>query len=421
MQQDATSPATDGPAPPRPLQQWWFGRFQLRRGAPGMLHVRDMLMPAGRDLPEARFAGLDGRALERAWFRHGFVPPALSAACADITDRPVAADDALFWQFPCRTEGAAWDHHAALDQPGDSGDDLHTYLGLPWATWIDKERKQAWGADRGHAAGRQWRLVGVRLSGLHQALAGLGMRLRVHTVCQHIYWQDLLPRWRQLGVTDLWLSHCPAPGTPAAAEALAAGMQVHPWRLFAVNVEDPARTSGLLLGRDAAERPLLASFVGAHADHYLSDIRLRLRALADAPDVVVRVTGRWHFEDLVYRHQVQGEMATAPVVDESVHGYNALLSDSVFSLCPAGAGANTLRLWESLASGAIPVMLGDWPQLPAGGSLPPLDWDAALVRVRTDELPGLLDRLRAMPLDERRQRQQRGMALFTQVQQQTCF
>ncbi len=421
MHQDTTAPALAGPAAPCLLRQWWFGRFQLRSGAPGRLHFRDMLMPTGRDLPESRFAGLDGRALERAWFRHGFVPPALSAACADVTDRPAAADDPLFWQFPCRTEGAAWDCHAALDQPGGTGDELHLYVGLPWATWIDKERKQAWGSDRGHAAARQWRLVGVRLSGLHGALAGLGQRLRVHTVCQHIYWQDLLPRWRQLGVTDLWLAHCPAPGTPAAAAAQAAGMQVHPWRLFAVNVEDPARTSGLLLGRDAAERPLLASFVGAHADHYLSDIRLRLRALADAPDVVVRVTGRWHFEDVVYRHQVQGEMATAPAADDTVHGYNALLSDSVFSLCPAGAGANTLRLWESLASGAIPVMLGDWPQMPAGGSLPPLDWDAAVLRVRTEELPGLLDRLRAMPLGERRQRQQRGMALFAQVQQQTCF
>ncbi len=375
-------------------------------------------MPEGRKLPAERFAGLSGLALEQAWFQAGLMCGALGAAFDTVAQRPRHRDDALFWQFPCRTEGAAWDLHAGLQEPHRIGDELHLYLGLPWATWIDKTRKQAWSGGAADAVEQQWRLLGVRLSGLRQVLPTLGLGLRVHTVCQHIYWADLLPRWRQLGVTDLWLSHCP---DRAAQVAQTQGLRLHPWRLYAVNVEDPSRQAGLDIGRDPAQRRWLASFVGAHAPHYLSDIRLRLKALVAEPDVRVEVTDQWHFEDVVYRHQIQAQLDQAPQADASVQRYNQLLSDSVFSLCPAGAGANTLRLWESLAVGSIPVLLGPWPRLPEGGSLPTLDWDRALLRCRDEELPGLLPRLRAMPLAERRERQQRGLALFELVRSQRCF
>ncbi len=36
--------------------------------------------------------------------------------------------------------------------------------------------------------------------------------------------------------------------------------------------------------------------------------------------------------------------------------YNSILSDSKFSFCPEGAGPNTLRFWESVAVGSIPVI-----------------------------------------------------------------
>lgn len=398
------------------LADWWFRRFQVHHLEGNRLHFRDMLMPQGRTLPADRFAQLQGLERAQAWFHAGFVPGALGAALDDVAERPRHRDDPLFWQYPCRTEGAAWDLHAGRPEAVRKGDELHLYLGLPWATWIDKARKGGW-SDAGQAAAEaQWRRAAVRLSGMRAVLQSMGLRLRVHTVCQHIYWTDLAPRWQALGVTDLWLSHCP-PEHATAHQAI----ELHPWRLFAVNVEDVNRRVGLDVGRDPARRPLLASFVGAHAPHYLSDIRLRLRALAAEPDVVIEVTGHWHFETVVYGEQVHGHVAAPAAPDDSVRRYNELLSDSVFSLCPAGAGPNTLRLWESLASGAIPVLLGTWPRLPAGGTLPAVDWDSAVLRVRDEDLPGLLPRLRAMPLEERRHRQRQGLALFSQAQNQRCF
>lgn len=401
------------------VHRWWFGRFLADTTRGTTVLLRDCLRAESVELPAALFAGRQGKALERALCRAGFAGGAVSAPVG-VAERPRSAEDLLFWQYPCRTEGAAWQRHAeARAHDLDESEPAHVYCGLPWATWIDKARKLRLDLAQDAAVQAQLRLIDIQLGGLRAMLAGLGVELRVHTVCQHIYWPDLLPLWRRLGITDLWLSHCPRAGSAAADDA--AGLVLHPWHLFAVNVEDAQRRAGLDVGRDPAQRPLLASFVGAHAGHYLSDIRLRLKALAGEADIVVRVTDRWHFEDTVYGQQILGQAAAPADNGDSVRAYNQLLSDSVFSLCPAGAGANTLRLWESLASGAIPVLLGDQPELPRGGTLRDIDWDTALLRWNRPDLAALPAYLRAMPLDERRRRQQCGLQAYQDVRRQRCF
>lgn len=404
------------PTPDCRLAHWHHGRFEVNRVGCD-LHFRDWLMPKARSIPASRFAGLEGRALAQAWLAVGIVPSALGAAMDDVSERPRHVDDPLFWQYPCRTEGAAWDVHVAVPEARRVGDDVHMYLGLPWATWIDKERKGAWGGVGYGLADFQLRRTKIRIAGLRDVLRTCGLNLRVHTVCQHIYWADFISQWRELGVTDLWLSHCPAPGSSRGNEAA----HLHPWRLFAVNAEDPQRTAGLQIGRDPSQRPLLASFIGAHAPHYLSDIRLRIRALPRDPDVFIEVTDQWHFEAVVYDEQLLGRSPARGGDDPSVRRYNELMSDSVFSLCPSGAGANTLRLWEALASGSIPVLLGQWPQLPEPADEFTSAWEDAVIRVRDEELSGMLPRLRSISLDERRRRQRAGMRLFGLLKDRTCF
>lgn len=336
------------------------------------------------------------------------LPACLKGGLREIADRALHPRDSLFWQWPGRTEGAAHALHAGLAGPGRVGSELQTYLGLPWATWLDRRRVDAEQAE----AAAEFEIQRVRIRTARRGLAGQGLGLRVHTVCQHIEWRALVPLWQRIGVTDVWLSHA-----PSAAELPPPGLRWHPWRLLAVNVEDPGRRAGLRFGADWADKPLLASFVGAHAAHYLSDVRLRLRELADRPGFVIRVSEGWHFEGVVYRHQVGGEALGASYrVDASVNEYNRLLSDSRFALCPSGAGPNTLRLWEALAVGSVPVLLGVFPELPAG-----IDWDAIVLKVSDAELAGLPDRLRAFDRAEWRRRQQAGMAAFEVVAQRPCF
>lgn len=58
--------------------------------------------------------------------------------------------------------------------------------------------------------------------------------------------------------------------------------------------------------------------------------------------------------------------------------YWEILSDSQFSLCPRGDHASSVRFYESLASGCIPVLLADNARLPLERVLP---WEDMIVRV----------------------------------------
>lgn len=396
---------------------YWHDRFRVASGERGTWVFTDRLHVQPRVLPRADFAGLTGTDLALEQLRRGFLDGALPPVLWPVADRPATPGDTMFWQFPCRTEGAAWDLHQGR-APLRRGRTLHVYLGLPWATWLDMRRRDP-ALPR---SAPEYTMQRVRLQGLHGAVQEAGGHLRVHTVCQHVGWADLLPAWVELGVTDVWLSHLP-PQEAARAPLQRAGLRGHPWRLFAVNVEDPSRRTGLEPDRDPGQRRWLASFVGAHAAHYVSDVRLRLQRLAAEPDFHVRLRDGWHFEQVVYGHQVGGQAVPA-AADDSVRDYNALLTDSVFALCPSGAGPNTLRLWEALAAGTVPVLLGEMPVLPAGGTLAPVDWDAIVLRV-PDNAPGALEalpqRLRAMPMDEVRRRRALGLEAFARVQQQCCF
>jgi hypothetical protein len=385
------------------------GRFTISETDGGYL-LHDALVPPPQVLPSAAVAGLDDAARDLAFFRLGFAGPCFPPYGSAIADRPRGADDLLFWQFPARTEAAAQANHAGPDAVAMRDGALHGYVGLPWATFLEKKRGD----------GAQLQGMRARVPGLRDALRELGVRLQVHTVCQHIYWRALVPMWQSLGVTDVWLAHLPAAGVPDAG---ALPFALHPWRLHAVNVEDPERRAGLVVGLDPAEKKYLASFIGAHLGNYLSDVRLRLQALAGADRFLVRVTrDQWHFQDVVYGHQVgNAPLAESYRIDETVTEYNRVLSESVFALCPSGAGPNTLRLWEALAVGAVPVLLGPEPALPRGGSLPPIDWDAIVLRVPDEQVSELPAILSTIPLYDVRRRQRLGMEAFAQVRGQRCF
>lgn len=400
------------------LHSFWFDRFQVRRAPEGKLQFMDRLNPPAKLLDAARFNGLQGVGLARAYFKEGFVPPVLGPVGREVGAAVSDEHDHMFWQFPCRTEGAAWMAHCTQNSPALRGDELHVYLGLPWATWIDIARKNAWGAYGTTSMQHQVQMLAVRIAGYRNALAGIGVKLRVHTVCQHICWRDMGATWARLGVTDAWLSHLPAAGLHNDEQ----GFAVHPWSLYAVNVRDNARRAGIIEGRDPTTKKILASFIGAHAEHYLSDVRLRLQTLANAPRFVVQLTDKWHFEDVVYAHQV-GKRPISPATSgtTAVQRYNEVLSDSVFSLCPAGAGPNTLRLWESLAVGAIPVLLGPIAAMPCGGNLPAIDWARIVMRVDDEQISELPRILSAVPASRLSEMQRLGMEAYALVEKQRCY
>ena len=68
-------------------------------------------------------------------------------------------------------------------------------------------------------------------------------------------------------------------------------------------------------------------------------------------------------------------------------------------MCPSGSGPNSIRLWESIAYGAIPVVLSD-TYLPPGD----LDlWESAVVVCpeKADEILALPNRLEVLSKDKK--------------------
>jgi hypothetical protein len=75
----------------------------------------------------------------------------------------------------------------------------------------------------------------------------------------------------------------------------------------------------------------------------------------------------------------------------------AMISRSVFTLCPAGFGRWTFRFGQALALGSIPVLLADGYELPHSDYI---DWDSIAIRVEESRVAEIPDLLRAVSDEE---------------------
>ena len=272
----------------------------------------------------------------------------------------------LPWQRPNATEA-----HAA-EQLAQRCDGSAAYLPFAWATWLDLAR------DRPPPP------APLNAGPAQQLLA---------TVGQHIEMLQHIALLRRCGVTDLFWSHA------TAGLHHHQGVRIHPFPLFPVRcTTHPAAAGGL----PSPERRWLYSFQGVdRPELYLTRVREWILNLPPRPDSLVESRREWHFEQQVYREQVHGEPADAARHAElrtEADSFAATLQQSVFALCPSGSGPNSIRLWEALGYGAIPVILADTLALPGD----PVLWRQATVQVpETPEalaaLPGQLEVLRRDP------------------------
>ncbi|MGR3458064.1 MAG: exostosin domain-containing protein [Pseudooceanicola nanhaiensis] len=103
---------------------------------------------------------------------------------------------------------------------------------------------------------------------------------------------------------------------------------------------------------------------------------------------------------MVYDFQVRGltDKPDALVDDKASDNFKKILRESVFSLCPSGTGPNSIRLWESIGLGSIPVIMADTLALPGKPAL----WQQAAVFCKEDrasilKLPEVLRKIHADP------------------------
>jgi hypothetical protein len=147
------------------------------------------------------------------------------------------------------------------------------------------------------------------------------------------------------------------------------------------------------------ERRYLYSFIGAYESGlYLTEARRWIFDLPLRNDAYLARRGEWHFEGAVYREQIGAVPQSEEVLlaeRRRVNEYTEVLGQSVFSLCPSGSGPNSIRLWESLGMGAIPVIISETHKLPGEYK----QWADAVIFVdeskeAIDALPARLEHIR---------------------------
>lgn len=355
-------------------------RFRLHNswGDLALKISKDDLKPAIRPWVEERAGRRSEFAAEELPYIRRFKPETgradvSSVSPGSVTERAesvprIIAHDAD-WQFPAVTEKQAFKKVEEWLPEGGV-----TYLGFPWATLIDL-RNNFKSSDN----------LEDRLDLLAQDLPD---NVRVVTVCQHIHLKRIIGVMERFGVTDVFWPHA------VKNEGQIGGVRVHPFPLFPVQI--PEETKPL------NDRKYLFSFIGAKPDRwYLTQVRAWiLDELAGDGRGLVRGRDGWHYDKIVYDLQINktGAEPDALIDNEASTVFKAVLADTVFALCPSGSGPNSIRLWEAIGAGAIPVILADTWVAPGSPAL----WSEACVfcpetREDVKALPVQLEQMRADP------------------------
>ncbi len=238
----------------------------------------------------------------------------------------------LFWQYPVITERTFYEQNKSNVD----------FFGFPWATIIDKR---------------------YNLQVIYNLLKPyIDVNKQYYTCCQHISFRNLIGLFEALHIHIVYSPH------KIKNEDAINGVYIKPCPLYAVNYEDAERNSDFM-NKDfiKLQRNLLYSFQGAYDKRwYMSNIREQIFNMKHPDNSFVYHIGGWHFDNVVYStlQNNQYMLNENDTMKENTSKYNKLLLDSRYSLCPSGSGPNSIRFWEALACGSIPVLLSDKLELP---------------------------------------------------------
>lgn len=276
------------------------------------------------------------------------------------------------WQYPAITEQHAFERAKALLPYSKSC----IYVAVPWATFIDELNTKKSTEDG-------------FLPILHRIKQHTKEYAVVATVCQHVFAFKYLWLFEQCGITHLFWSHASKDLLEQRAKELIP-FETQPFPLF------PAQYPCGFLNRANMNSRYLYSFIGAEPSLcYLTDSRNHIfEELWHDPGAKLIRRKEWHFQRVVYDAQIGDkkltEAETAAIKNDTVE-YCEILEQSTFSLCPSGSGPNSIRLWESLMVGAIPVIISDKLLLPGNQKL----WEESCIfisenREHVTQIPKIL-------------------------------
>jgi len=258
------------------------------------------------------------------------------------------------WQYPAKTEQAAYE---SIIQKNFSSDDM-LYIAFPWATFIDGLRNHKKGIEK----------LFLELNYLQELIKKSNVK-KVVTVCQHILLLEFIDYFKGVGIRTIFWSH------KTIKESKLENITLKPFPLYPAQTEKEYKN--ILNMYDDSEKKLflsqqhkkyLTNFIGAYNEKiYLSNVRQHIFNDEGKAGYLIIKRGQWHFERAVYTQQIKGDnIHGANLLEEEKNTFEYLrvIKESEFTLCPTGSGPNSIRLFEALCLGSIPVLLTDTLDLP---------------------------------------------------------
>lgn len=288
----------------------------------------------------------------------------------------ILQENNLFFQYPVITEETFYKQNK----------DQELFIGFPWATVIDKN---------------------INLENVYRMISPyIDTRKKYYTCCQHIHFRKLMDLFLSLNIYLVYSSH------KIKNEHDIKGIVIRPCPLYAANIEDDRRNE-IFKNIDFLnyERKYLYTFQGFYASFYLSDVRNRIFYKMKHPEnTYIKHLQDWHFNKLVYdaKQNVSKDLNEDKEHKDNTNFYNQLLLDSRFSLCPSGSGPNSIRFWESLAIGSIPILLADTLELPAHEL-----WNDAILQIPEKDLVFIPDILSKITPEKEKIMRQNCMIIYS--------
>jgi hypothetical protein len=287
----------------------------------------------------------------------------------------------FFWQYPVITEKTFYEQNMQISN----------YIGFPWATLHDKY------------------LINYPVESMNYTYKLLKSHFPTHTsyytCCQHIAFRKFFALYKALNITTVYSPH------KIIGENKIDNISIISCPLYAVNIEDITKNQ-IFNGVDFlnCERKYLYSFMGGYQQAgYISDIRPRIFNMKHPKNTFIKNTGTWHFDNIVFTEK-QNKEGTLNQDDKHIaktNLYNQVLLDSRYSLCPSGSGPNSIRFWESLAIGSIPILLSDFLDLPKHEL-----WKNAILRVKEAEIETIPTILSVISQEKEREMRENCLKIY---------
>lgn len=280
----------------------------------------------------------------------------------------------LFWQYPAITEKTFY-----LQNKYNSD-----FLGFPWATIKDKN---------------------YNLQVIYNIIKSYTESDKIYyTCCQHISFKYFIGLWNALNIKTVYIAH------KVKDEDIIQGINLKPCPLYALNIED-TNNNKEFQGIDLLniDRNILYNFIGGYQKEYLTQIRPNIFKMKHPENTIIKYTGDWHLNKLVYNptQNVKQEMNLNKEHIDKTKYYNELLIKSRYTLAPSGSGPNSIRFWEALGAGSIPVLLADTLELPEHEL-----WNDAIIFMNETEINSLPDKLKQITVKKEKEMRKNCLKIY---------